>query len=263
MKTPLVYFGGKQMLASTIISLLPNCEVYCEPYVGGGAVFWAKPPSKTEIINDLDGMIATFYKVLINDFKALQKRIDETLYDRTTHRYAWFIRKYAHLYTDIDIAWAFFTLSSVGFSGTLDSFGCYTKGSKAKTHEKRKTLFSKDMKQRIEGVQVENCDAVDLIKRRDSINTVFYCDPPYIDTCQSHYAGFTREHYKTLLDTLSNIKGKFLLSSFPSDILYEYIKKNGWYSFEINQVKSASRNPDGTRKRKTEVLTANYPIQQP
>ncbi len=75
MKTPIVYYGGKQRLFDRIISLVPSHTIYCEPFVGGGAVFMEKPRSKTEIINDLDGMIAIFYRVMKNDFESLQKRI--------------------------------------------------------------------------------------------------------------------------------------------------------------------------------------------
>jgi DNA adenine methylase len=192
MKTPIVYYGGKQRLCDRIISLIPSHTIYCEPFVGGGAVFMAKPRSKTEIINDLDGMIAIFYQAMKNDFESLQKRINETLYDRITHKYAWFIRKFAHKYTDLDIAWAFFVLSSIGFSGTLDSFGCYTKGTKARTHENRKLMFNDQLHKRFEGIQIENVDAVELIGRRDTEETFFYLDPPYINTCQSHYDGYTK-----------------------------------------------------------------------
>jgi len=263
MKTPIVYYGGKQRMVQTILPLIPQHDIYCEAFVGGGAIFMAKEPSKTEIINDKDGMISIFYRVLKNDFEALKKRIEDTLYDRITHKYAWFVRKFPHHFSELSIAWAFFTLSSVGFSGTLDSFGCYTKGTKARTHENRKQLFTPELHKRFEGIQIENVDALDLIKRRDTVNTFFYLDPPYIDTIQSHYDGYTKDDYRALLEQLSKLKGKFLLSSFPSDILDEYITKNEWYSFEINQVKPASKNKDGTRKRKTEVLTANYPIHNP
>jgi DNA adenine methylase len=68
--------------------------------------------------------------------------------------------------------------------------------------------------------------------------------------------------YKELLDTLTNLKGHFLLSSFPNDVLDEYVLKNGWYVISVNQVKSASRNKDGSKKRKTELLIANYPIKR-
>jgi len=55
MKTPLSYYGGKQTLASRIPGLIPPHRLYCEPFSGGAAVFFAKEQSKVEIINDTDG----------------------------------------------------------------------------------------------------------------------------------------------------------------------------------------------------------------
>ena len=261
MKTPITYYGGKQKLASTIIPLIPKHDIYIEPFAGGGAIFFLKEPSKSEIINDLDSMIAIFYRVLKDNYQELKKKINATIYDRATHKFAMCVRSLPHWFTDLQIAWAFFTLTGLGFSGTLDSFGCYTQGRKARTFQNKKQSFSCDLAKRLEGVQVECTDALALISRRDTEASFFYCDPPYISTIQGHYKGYTLEMYKQLLDQLAGLKGQFLLSSFPTDVLDEYIQKNGWYSIEIEQIKSASRNPDGTKKRKIEVLTANYSLQ--
>lgn len=64
MKPPFAYYGGKARLAPWIVSLMPRHEVYVEPCLGAGAVFFAKPPTEHEIINDLDGAIVTFFRVL-------------------------------------------------------------------------------------------------------------------------------------------------------------------------------------------------------
>ena len=262
MKTLITYYGGKQMLASLIISLIPEHTVYVEPFAGGGAVFFQKEPSKTEIINDIDGMIATFYRVMRDDFKLLKKKVDQTLYDRQTHRFAKAVRDQMHWFNDVQIGWAFVTLSGLGFSGNLESFGNYTNGCKAQTFERKKLKLTPAYAKRLEGVQIENTDAVKLIRLRDSVSSFFYLDPPYILTNQSHYRGYTPEMYKELLDTLTNLKGHFLLSSFPNDVLNEYVLKNDWHVISVNQVKSASRNKDGSKKRKTELLIANYPIKR-
>ena len=39
-KTPLVYYGGKQRIASWICSMIPPHRIYVEPFFGGGAVFF-------------------------------------------------------------------------------------------------------------------------------------------------------------------------------------------------------------------------------
>lgn len=106
-------------------------------------------------------------------------------------------------------------------------------------------------------VQIENKNAVDLIKSLDTEDTFFYCDPPYLNACQGHYGGYTEEHFDELLDALSKIKGKFLLSSYPNDNLEVYRKKFGWFTAD-KQMNLTASNQGG--RMKTEALTANYDL---
>jgi DNA adenine methylase len=93
------------------------------------------------------------------------------------------------------------------------------------------------------------------------VETFHYIDPPYFNSCQSFYSGYSEAHFEQLLITLEGVEGKFLLSSYPSEILTKYIEKNGWHTKTFSKTLSASKGIAGEkRKRKTEVLTANYPI---
>ena len=57
MKTPITYYGGKQSMLSIILPMIPEHNLYCEPFFGGGAVFFAKEPSKIEVINDTNRVL--------------------------------------------------------------------------------------------------------------------------------------------------------------------------------------------------------------
>lgn len=117
------------------------------------------------------------------------------------------------------------------------------------------------MTERLKYTQIEQNDAVKVIRSRDREDAFHYVDPPYINTSQGHYGGYTEVHYTDLLDVLENVKGKFLLSSYPTEILKIYTKKNGWFTKKIDKPLTANGAKGGqTRKRKIEVLTANYPI---
>ncbi len=78
---------------------------------------------------------------------------------------------------------------------------------------------------------------------------------------QGHYAGYTFADYAQLLEILSTIKGKFLLSNYPSEVLTRFVKCNGWHYME-QKSKITANNASGsnTRREKTEVLVANYPL---
>ena len=65
MKTPITYYGGKQTLLKYLLPLIPQHKLYCEPFFGGGAVFFAKPKSDVEVINDINGEVINFFIVII------------------------------------------------------------------------------------------------------------------------------------------------------------------------------------------------------
>lgn len=64
MRPPIPYFGGKMLVGPAIADLLPPHGHYVEPYCGSLAVLLAKAPSDHETVNDLDGRLMTFWRVL-------------------------------------------------------------------------------------------------------------------------------------------------------------------------------------------------------
>lgn len=52
LKTPITYYGGKQMMCGKIVPLIPKHRLYCEPFAGGAAIYFAKEPSELEVLND-------------------------------------------------------------------------------------------------------------------------------------------------------------------------------------------------------------------
>ncbi|WP_264846582.1 DNA adenine methylase [Capnocytophaga catalasegens] len=118
--------------------------------------------------------------------------------------------------------------------------------------------FDKLYSERLQTVQIENNDACVVVKAHDSENTFVYCDPPYVGARQGHYGGYEQIHFDELLETLSQIKGKFLLSSYQNEELTKYVDKMGWYQKRI-KLNLGSSNLKGTTK--TEILIANYPIE--
>ena len=73
MKTPITYYGGKQNMVSVILPLIPKHNLYCEPFLGGGAIFFSKPKSNVEVINDTNREVVNFYRVVQQDYTSLEK----------------------------------------------------------------------------------------------------------------------------------------------------------------------------------------------
>src|SRR5262245_56921279 len=63
-RPPFAYYGGKMVLADDIAAVLPEHDHYVEPFAGSLAVLLAKRPSRAETVNDLDGRLITFWRVL-------------------------------------------------------------------------------------------------------------------------------------------------------------------------------------------------------
>lgn len=261
MKTPITYYGGKQKLAPLIIELIPPHTLYAEPFCGGAAVFFAKKPSPVELLNDMNGELINFYRIIKNRFDELIVEINDTLHSRKLHRHAWAIYSNPELFDPVKRAWAIWVLSSQGFSGKLDNVWGYD--IKADSTSRKiyfnKTEFTEIYNRRLEKVQLENADALYIIRSRDSKESFFYCDPPYFNSNMGHYKGYTKKNFEDLLQLLSTIQGKFLLSSYPSKLLEEYTKKNNWFTQSFEQIVSVPAK-QRSNKKKIEVLTGNYPL---
>ena len=83
----------------------------------------------------------------------------------------------------------------------------------------------------------------------------------YIGAEQKHYKGYKKEDFKRLLDVLSGIQGKFILSNFNSDILQEYCEANNWNN-KVISLKSMIPALVHKPRRKYEVLVWNYTPEQ-
>lgn len=260
MKTPLTFYGGKQKLAERIISMIPEHRIYCEPFLGGGAVFFAKSQSEIEVINDNNGELINFYKVLKNNYSKLAKEIKATLHSKESHQEANVIIKYPRLFNDIKRAWAIWTLANQSYASMLGgTWRCdFKDNSTTKRLENKKSNFTEDYAKRLEQTQIDNRDALKVIELWDTKDSFFYCDPPYFNSDMGHYKGYSEQDFENLLKVLSEIKGKFILSSYPSELLDKYTKKNKWKYVRIEGIPVSVSL--GRKKMKTEVLTANYDV---
>jgi DNA adenine methylase len=204
-------------------------------------------------------MVTNFYQVVQQNFPQLQKEIQATPFSRELYEHALYIYYRPTYFTKVEKAWAFWVACNQGWGGKVGTWGYGTADNKREISIARKRDdFALLLAERIGKTQIENYDALKIIKLRDREETFFYADPPYIDSAQGHYGGYTHQDFENLLEALTQIKGKFLLSSYPSEILDKFTQKHGWQQIKIEQKTMASK----TRKPKIEVLTANYDIKK-
>jgi hypothetical protein len=92
--------------------------------------------------------------------------------------------------------------------------------------------------ERLRGVIIENDNALDVISRHDSEDTAFYVDPPYLpstrDAGKDYRFEMSEEDHIKLASTLNEVKGKVILSGYPSE-LYDSLYK-GWERIEKDSI---------------------------
>ena len=81
-RAALRYPGSKWSLAHEIVNLFGDHYHYVEPYFGSGAVFFSKPVSPHELVNDMNGLVVNFFRVLRDHTDDLLFALEATPWSR-------------------------------------------------------------------------------------------------------------------------------------------------------------------------------------
>lgn len=254
MNSILNYPGAKWGMAKQIVSLMPPHRSYLEPFFGSGAVLFNKPPSAIETVNDIDGDITNFFKVLREQTEELIEAISLTPYSREAFEDAHENRGSE----PFDRAYRFAIRSRMGHG-----FKTYQKtGFKIDVYARERSYcvdsWNKmpdrlyEAAKRLKEVQVENRPALDLICKFNYDNVLIYADPPYLLNTrggkQYRFEMSEQDHIE-LLAALCNHKGYVILSGYPNEMYDRELK--GWQKITR---KSYNQNSDP----RTEVLWINF-----
>ena len=248
------YPGAKWGMAAEIVSMMPKHRSYLEPFFGSGAVLFNKPPSAIETVNDIDGEITNFFRVLREQTDELIRAISLTPYSREVFDDAHENRGV----TEFDRAYRFAIRFRMGHG-----FKTYQKtGFKIDRYARERSycvdVWNKmpsmlsDAAERLKRVQIENRPALDLIKKFNFSNVLIYADPPYLlDTRggKQYRHEMDEQDHLELLAALKSHKGYVILSGYPSEMYDRELR--GWNKI---QRKSYNQNSD----QRTEVLWFNF-----
>ena len=91
MKAPFPWFGGKSSVAGLVWARFGNVQNYVEPFFGSGAVLLNRPHvAHTETVNDLDCMVANFWRALKHDPDGVAHHADNPVNEADQHaRHLW------------------------------------------------------------------------------------------------------------------------------------------------------------------------------
>lgn len=234
MKAILKYPGAKWRISDWIIAHFPPHRVYLEPYFGSGAIFFRKTPAYTETINDLDGNIVNLFRVCREHQNELAELIAATPFARDEFQTC-------YEKSDNPIEQARRTLVRYHQSfGTSNSSKNSWKNTQKAGGPRCATMWNHlpqtiiDCSDRLKEAQIENTNAVELIKRYNDPNTLIYCDPPYLTSVRKRglYAvEMTENQHLELLKTIKQSKSKIVISGYDSELYNDML--SDWSTDEI------------------------------
>lgn len=233
------YPGSKWSLAPTIVSRLPEHFHYVEPFFGSGAVLFNKPPSPHELVNDADGEVVNLFRVLRDRTDELCWAVESTPWARDEYR------------TSADVAhdpverarrfvvrcWQAHASDRAKMTGWR-SRGATQRASGMSSRWAKLPAQLRAVAGRLRHVEIENRDAVEVIRRHRGPDCLIYADPPYLPATrtQTTYAHeMTEAQHGDLLRTLLEHPGPVVVSGYHSDLYSAMLTE--WDRFEMSAPK--------------------------
>lgn len=253
----LKYPGAKWRLADWIIRNMPDHKSYLEPFFGSGAVFFSKPPSRIETINDIDCDIVNLFRCVREDAERLCRLVDATPYSR---------REYLDCFTREDTEP--FERARTYLIKCWQGHGfrvAYRSGWKNDVSGREYAYAVKywnelpdwiqGIVRRLKQAQVECSPARELIQRFHSPAVLIYADPPYLLSTRKNKRAYAHEmtvdDHAELIATLKQHPGPVMLSGYENDLYNDLLE--GWRKIQI-----ATTAEKG--KHRIETLWMNYDL---
>jgi len=258
-KPPFAYYGGKMTLGPQIAALLPKHEHYVEPFAGSLAVLLAKEQSRAETVNDLDGDLVTFWRVLRDRPDELERSCA-----LTPHSRAEFVASWGPLPDDeVEAARRVWVRLTQSRGKSMKRTGWWnSRGSARDIPGSLQSFASRitDCAARLADVSLESRDALDLIRDYgDDATTCLYVDPPYLGSTRAtnyRVEMLDDDAHRTFADALNECKASVVLSGYDSPLYAELF--DGWHRMDLAAPTTLSGDTD-----RVEVLWSNRPIGEP
>jgi len=259
------WYGGKYSHLDWLLPLLPNTHHYCETYGGSAAILLNREPSMVETYNDIDGEVVNFFRVLRDKKEDLLYAIGMTPFSRQEFQLAIESNGNGEHLSDVERARRFFVRARqvrTGLAQTASNgrwANCLATSRAGMAGAVSRWLGSVEgleyIATRLLRVQIEHDDALAVIKRYDSPDTLFYCDPPYPHESRGDKNAYKYEmsnfEHIHLANILKNVQGKVAISGYKCDL---YDELYGDWNIHVAPTKKAL----SIKSERTEILWTNY-----
>jgi DNA adenine methylase len=257
------YYGGKFSHLDFLLPLLPTTFThFCEPFGGSAAILINRPPAPAETYNDLDSEVVNFFECLRDHADDIIRAISLTPFSREELMKA--CTSELGL-TKIERARRFFTRARQTRTGLAQTSSegrwahCVLTSRAGMAGAVSRWLGSVEglpqIVQRLQRVQIENAPATEVVRRYDSPETLFYCDPPYPHEARgdSKAYGFemTDGEHEELAECLHSAKGAVAVSGYRCQLMERLY--GDWIRVDAN-----TRLCNSSKGERMESVWVNY-----
>ncbi len=278
--SPLAWTGNKGCIYKTIDAFMPPHKTYVEPCMGSAEVFLRKAPVQKEIINDYNGDLVKFFRVLqrseklayllgrlylsfnceelFRANKALLADVPNILDDLTET--AVMIENAD--WQDIELAVAFFENQTFSFSSTGKTFAI------AKKDMTKKFGRLVAACSRLRNAIIMHRDYKDCISYAAGKDTFILLDPPYKGT-EDYYqkANFDENEHTQLFEFMNTVHEKFggeckFLITYNNDpYFHELASKYGYFTYVQERLHNMAQSTKPGEMFE-ELLIGNYDLEK-
>lgn len=233
--------------------MIPDHVCYVEPFCGAAHVFFRKPPSKIEILNDLDGELMNFFRCAQTVPEAVARSLAAMPRSRRLHsvlkrldldcldpiqraaRFAYLVQQ------------SFGGLPAKGFSSAKQKGGRGTRSSDAISDAVRACAAHLDR------TTLECLDWQECLDKYDAPTTFFYLDPPYLGADVGYKHNLSEEDHRHLAERLKKLRGKWLLTIGDSVLMRELYR-----GYPRRQISTAQSLKKGSRDHFRELIVRGF-----
>ena len=262
--SPFKWVGGKSRLRKQIISLLPQHTCYVEPFGGAAWVLLGKDRSDVEVLNDIDGELMNFFRVIKNRPEEFIESFDLALVSR--EEFERLSRLDVSTASEIERAHRFYYLIMAGWGGELAYPRFQTSitdgGGGNRLIGALRTLRSRiePVHTRLRSVIIENLGWEKLIDRYDRSGVVFYLDPPYPENgCNYLHNMRSWDDHRRLASRLQECKASWIYSSYDTEEVRALFSDSPCFIMPVRSASGMISKKSGTtRVENKEVLITNF-----
>jgi DNA adenine methylase len=237
--------GGKRRMLQYLLPLIPAHTAYCEVFFGGGALFFAKPKSHHEVINDIDRDLVSFNRCAKYHLDPLLDEMDLVLNSR--QEFEDYIAQPG--LTEIQRAARWFIRNRLSFGGMGETFAI-TRTQELPSRSQR-LIAIRSLSRRLDRTTIENRPWEYILKTYDHPEALFFLDPPYLDSGGAAYEGWGELELARFCQAVRELRGKWIFTFQDCAQVRDHMHG---FTLQAIERQNGINNRDGKGRRYSEVI---------